>query len=590
VKLNEANKKTDSVSDLSIARALTLRYAFALLLIALLTTAAWVGLRLVISEQNSTAAIVNVSGRQRMLSQRTALYATLLVNSPQAERPAIRGKLKDAIELMERSHNGLIHGNPEMGLPRTMSPTVHAMYFDEANALNKQVDTYITTVHQLLELSDEALNPSHPLLQYITQNAPNTLVTSLDRMVRRYQIEGEASVKQLQNTETLFWIITLFLLLLEAGLIFHPIVKHIKHVIAKLQHVTEELQQHQDQLEAIVRQRTAELEKRSSALTESEEKFRLISTEAKDAIVIIDTKERITYWNPAAEKIFGYDANEAIGKNLHDLLIPVRYQDAAHKGFKRFQQYGVGAVIGKTFEITARNKNAEEFPVELSISGFRFKNSWHALGIIRDITERKQMEDQVRQLAFYDTLTDLPNRRLLNDRLSQAMVNSKRNGHYAALMMLDLDNFKPLNDMHGHPVGDLLLVEVANRLKNCVREVDTVARFGGDEFVVLLNELSSDKAQSLAQANIVAEKIRHALSSSYQLSIKNMLGDSFIEHRCTASIGVVVFINHEANQDNILKWADDAMYEAKDAGRNAIRFYEKKPAETDPKHQESLMT
>jgi diguanylate cyclase (GGDEF)-like protein len=186
------------------------------------------------------------------------------------------------------------------------------------------------------------------------------------------------------------------------------------------------------------------------------------------------------------------------------------------------------------------------------------------------------MEDQVRQLAFYDTLTNLPNRRLLYDRLNQTMASSKRSGNYAALMMLDLDNFKPLNDVHGHPVGDLLLVEVANRLKACVREVDTVARFGGDEFVVLLNELNADEAQSTLQANIVAEKIRNSLSIPYQLLIKKQSGEASItiEHKCSASIGVVVFIDCEASQDDILKWVDDAMYLAKNKGRNLIQFYD----------------
>jgi len=574
VQQNRTNK-TDWMSDLSVARALTWRYAIALSLVALLSTAAWLSLHLVISEQNSTAVVVNISGRQRMLSQRTALFANLLVNTPKAERAAIRNTLRAAIQLMESSHHGLINGDMVMGLPRTMSPPVHAMYFDGPNALDRQVEDYIKTVHDLLLLDDDALTATNPSLQYITQNAPNTLVSALDRMVRQYQLEGEASVRRLQKAETIFWGVTLLLLILEAALIFHPFVKHVKTIIGKLQQVTEELELHQDQLEETIEQRTTELENRSKALTDSEEKFRLISTAAKDAIVIIGTEEQVIYWNPAAEEIFGYEANEAISKNLHNLLIPARYQDSAHEGFERFQRYGVGNVIGKTFEITARHKSNEEFPVELSISAFRFKNDWHALGIIRDITERKQMEDQVRHLAFYDTLTNLPNRRLLNDRLSQAMVSSKRNGHYAAVMMLDLDNFKPLNDVHGHPVGDLLLVEVANRLKACVREVDTVARFGGDEFVVLLNELNTDESQATAQASIVAEKIRNTLSDPYQLVIKKTLehADTAVEHQCSASIGVVVFSNRENRQDDILKWADDAMYQAKDAGRNLIRFY-----------------
>lgn len=569
---------TNWVNDLSVARALTWRYAIALSLVAMLSTAAWLSLHLVIAEQKSTAAVVNVSGRQRMLSQRTALFSNLLVHAPKAERAEIRAKLTDAIELMERSHHALTHGDSELGLPRTMSPEVHAMYFHEPNTLDQQVETYIKVVRELLLLDDSALTAKNLQLKYITENAPNALVAALDRMVHQYQLDGEASVRRLQKAETIFWGVTLLLLVLEALLIFQPFVRHVKNIIAKLQRVTEALQAHQDQLEETVKLRTAELESRSNALTESEEKFRLISTAAKDAIAIIGADEQVIYWNPAAEQLFGYDANEAIGENLHNLIAPARYCADAHSGFQRFQQYGVGQFIGKTLELTALHKWGQEFPVELSISALRLQNSWHAVGIIRDITERKYMEDKVRQLAFYDQLTNLPNRRLLYDRLSQAMLASKRNGNYVALMMLDLDNFKPLNDAHGHPVGDLLLVEVANRLKGCVREMDTVARFGGDEFVVLLSELDPDELKSISQARTVANKIHDVLSETYQLIVKKTTGeaDVTVEHACSASIGVIVFINHEASEDDILKWADDAMYQAKDAGRNSIRFYDKK--------------
>ena len=195
--------------------------------------------------------------------------------------------------------------------------------------------------------------------------------------------------------------------------------------------------------------------------------------------------------------------------------------------------------------------------------------------IYSDITERKRMEDKVRQLAFYDPLTKLPNRRLLNDRLSQAMAANKRTRCYGALMFLDLDNFKPLNDKHGHAVGDLLLSEVADRLRHCVREVDTVARFGGDEFVVMLSELNTDKNESNRQAEIVAEKVRSSLAQPYLLTIHHDgQADTTVEHLCTASIGLTLFIDHEASQDDILKWADTAMYEAKEAGRNSIRIYD----------------
>ena len=189
-----------------------------------------------------------------------------------------------------------------------------------------------------------------------------------------------------------------------------------------------------------------------------------------------------------------------------------------------------------------------------------------------DITERKLLEEQVRQLAFYDPLTKLPNRRLLNDRLCQLMMASKRNACHCAVMVLDLDNFKSLNDTHGHLLGDLLLIEAAQRLSSCVREVDTVARFGGDEFVVLLGELDVSHRVSTEQALGVAEKIRASLEAPYVLAVEKSherpLGT--VVHHCSASIGVVVFVDNEATQDDILKWADAAMYQAKGSGQKKV--------------------
>jgi len=216
-------------------------------------------------------------------------------------------------------------------------------------------------------------------------------------------------------------------------------------------------------------------------------------------------------------------------------------------------------------------KIVERFSTPQYIDGEVVGRVWS----FRDVTAQKEMEEQIHQLAFYDALTKLPNRRLLNDRLGQTIASSKRTGFYGALMFLDLDNFKPLNDTYGHVVGDLLLTEVASRLKNCVRGADTVARFGGDEFVVMLNELATDKAESASQARIVAEKIRSSLAESYLLTVKHEgKADTQVEHHCTTSIGVVVFNDHEGIQDDILKWADSAMYQAKEAGRNLIQFFD----------------
>lgn len=186
----------------------------------------------------------------------------------------------------------------------------------------------------------------------------------------------------------------------------------------------------------------------------------------------------------------------------------------------------------------------------------------------------RESEQNIRNFAYYDTLTQLPNRRLLNDRLGQAMSVSKRSGRYGVVMFMDLDNFKSLNDTHGHDMGDLLLIEVGRRITHCVREMDTVARFGGDEFVVILSELDSDKERSIAQAGIVAEKIRASLAEPYVLTCTQKESkESTIEHHCTASIGVVPFMNHENSPQEIFKYADIAMYQAKENGRNKVSFF-----------------
>jgi len=196
-------------------------------------------------------------------------------------------------------------------------------------------------------------------------------------------------------------------------------------------------------------------------------------------------------------------------------------------------------------------------------------------GTHTDITERKLMEEQIRYQALYDGLTQLPNRYLFEDRLRQAMMKSKRTGCYGALMFLDMDNFKPINDSYGHVVGDLLLIEVAARLKCCVRAADTVARIGGDEFVVALEQLDTDRLLSEKEAESAADKIRQLLAEPYVLKVTAETGEeTTVVHHCTASIGVVLFIGNEISQKEILKRADNAMYRAKDSGSNQVRFYE----------------
>jgi PAS domain S-box-containing protein len=382
-------------TDLLIARSLTWRYLVALVLVALLASAAWLSLHLVITEQQSTAAVVNISGRQRMLSQRTALFSAMLVNAPPERRPAIRDKLRDATELLRKSHLGLTRGDEALGLPATMSDTVRAMYFAPPLGLDNQVRSYLANLQALLQVPDQDLRPDNPYLLAILDAAPAGLVVSLDKMVSQYQREGEAAVSSLLRAETLVWLMTLLLLTAEAAFIFRPIARHIRIVIEKLQGATEGLRKNQEELEERVRLRTAELEQKTRELAESEEKFRLIGVSAKDAILIIDRDEAISFWNPAATAMFGYPAEEALGRNLHELLAPPGYREDIRRGFANFLRSGAGPMIGRTVEMTALRRGGAEFPVELSISTMSLEHGVYALGILRDITERKQAEKEL---------------------------------------------------------------------------------------------------------------------------------------------------------------------------------------------------
>lgn len=319
-----------------------------------------------------------------------------------------------------------------------------------------------------------------------------------------------------------------------------------------------------------------ERQERGVASPESESLFRQMFERHTAVMLLIDPESRtIVDANAAAANFYGFPLERLRGMSVSCInaqpeaeISPLRQQ--AIKGEKN------------SFVFDHRLADGDVRSVEVHISTVDYRDRTLFFSIIHDITERKQAEEQIRNLAFYDPLTKLPNRRLLNDRLRQAMSASKRNGRYAALMLLDLDNFKPLNDLHGHAVGDMLLMEVAARLKSCVRDMDTLARFGGDEFVVILGQLEADKDESIVQARIIAEKIRTRLNEPYILAVKlDGAEDNSVEYHCTSSIGVVVFFDQEACEDALLKWADAAMYQAKDSGGNQIRFHDEDPGTSD---------
>lgn len=195
------------------------------------------------------------------------------------------------------------------------------------------------------------------------------------------------------------------------------------------------------------------------------------------------------------------------------------------------------------------------------------------MGTTQDITEKKQLENEIRRAAHYDHLTDLPNRNLLADRFKQALASARRSQSFGALLYIDLDNFKPLNDTHGHDAGDLLLQEIGARLDRAIRGTDTAARFGGDEFLILLTSLSTERDAAAVEAMRIAEKVHSLLSADYQLSLAGRKGQiKALTHRCSASIGIALFDARCRNLEEVVQCADRAMYDVKRSGKSGIRF------------------
>ena len=291
---------------------------------------------------------------------------------------------------------------------------------------------------------------------------------------------------------------------------------------------------------------------------------------SQEGMIITDTSHRILRVNDAFTQVTGYSAAEVIdkkpsilssGRHEDDFYIKMMEELKAHK-------YWQG-------EIWNKRKNGEVYPEWLTITAVTDDHAQvtNYVAAFTDITQRKQAEADIHTLAFYDSLTGLPNRRLLLDRLEQSLLLRKRRHQLGALMFIDLDNFKTLNDTQGHDIGDCLLIEVAQRLRHSVREVDTVARLGGDEFIIILEDLNADYNQAALDAEQIAEKIVQTLNQPYPLKD--------YEYHGTASIGLSLFDHRDKNAKDLLKRADVAMYQAKESGRNTLRFF-------DPKIQQEL--
>jgi PAS domain S-box-containing protein len=342
--------------------------------------------------------------------------------------------------------------------------------------------------------------------------------------------------------------------------------------------VTERTKKIQDMLDEL-NVKNEKLLETQVELRDTESKFKVLTASSTDSIVLMDSTGKVSFWNPAAERLFGFDAGEILGQDLHSFIAPERYHKDFRKGLPNFQNTGQGYFVGKTLETTARKKDGTEFPVEVSFSALQVKGDWYAAGIIRDITERKAMEKQMKHMAHYDMLTGLPNRTLFFDRFTQFLSLARRHRYPMGVLYLDLDKFKWVNDNIGHDAGDIVLKKVAARLGSSLRESDTaariqiqrgssinlresdtVARIGGDEFIILLSQIT-DKNDSV----VVAERIVK------ELYRKMSINDD--EITIGVSIGISVFPDDGHDMDTLIRNADMAMYQAKERGGNCYQKF-----------------
>jgi diguanylate cyclase (GGDEF)-like protein/PAS domain S-box-containing protein len=306
---------------------------------------------------------------------------------------------------------------------------------------------------------------------------------------------------------------------------------------------------------------------------EAELRIAAITFESQEGMVVTDPKGVILRVNRAFTQLTGYNEKEAIGQT--PAMLKSGRQDPAF--YLRMWE----TLKEKNYwqgEMWNKRKNGKIYAEWLTISGVIGSDGQisNYVGVFSEITQNKEAEAEIHRLAYYDPLTQLPNRRLLYDRLGQALASSSRSGRYGAVLFLDLDNFKTLNDTLGHDVGDLMLTEVAQRLNKAVREGDTIARLGGDEFVLLLEELSDDANEAAIQAGLIGDKVQELIAAPYLLKK--------FEFTCTTSIGISLFFSHDESIDDLLKHADIAMYQAKKDGRNGLRFFDPEMQATLDKH------
>ena len=521
---------------------LRLRYLFGLSAIALLVTASYITMHKVISKQRDFAKIVNIAGHQSGLINRIAYFAGLMASTPdESEFNTARSQVGRTIHKMKSAHHDLRNGNPDKKIPMVTSTNLQTIYDDPMVGLDMALDRFLERARQVYDSDMETLTINSPAYIFLTTYGPHALEPLLDAAVEEYESIGHAAILKIEKFEMIVWLTAITTLLIELVFIFRPFELQMKKTLHSLQTSVNQLTNTKKRL--LAAQKLAlvgdwELNLKSGRLTWSDQVYALCGV-SKDNFVVT-RKSSMAIVHPEDQAVV-----------QHKFQTLLKSHDPVNMECRILRPDGQERVVFQHIAFLNKTESEDE----------------KLVGTIQDITERKNAENKIKKMALYDFLTGLANRRLVKERLAHAIATSRRNKNYGAVLMLDLDNFKSLNDTRGHNVGDALLVEAAQRLLGCVREADTVGRFGGDEFVVVLEFLGLEEKKGVQKTMQIAEKIRVALGQAY------ILGPEEHIHHSTASIGMTLFEKNDLNVSDVLKRADVAMYEAKDLGRNRSCFY-----------------
>jgi diguanylate cyclase (GGDEF)-like protein/PAS domain S-box-containing protein len=650
-------QQSESRADFS-ARQLRLRYIIALSLIALLTLVSQWLIQSTVSRHDHDTHIINIAGRQRMLSQQITKtsYYIAAANHPE-HRKEYLNQLRQAVALWEQAHTGLQKGDAQLGLPGRNSAEIVALF----NHIQPRHEAMIKASRQILQAPEDTAN-LESAIRRLSENE-SMFLSGMDVIVSRYEAEAEERIALVERLEIALALGTLLVLFLITRFIFSPALHRLRQDMQALEDavgIKEALSSAENRFLSLVKLgsdwyweqdenfrfvevsggyhqnnasksepigktrweldyldmdeaawqrhrelllrhesfRDLEFHRRDDAgelqfisvsgepifdetgcftgyrgvgediterkrieqqIAEEHSKYKALFDNAQDGIFIIG-REGYVDCNKEGARMYGLTVREIVGLTPYDFS-PEHQPDgrpSCEVGSEKMQ----AVLSGKAqhFEWRHARPDGTLLDTEIKLSLISYSGKSCALAMVRDISERKRAEEVIWQQANFDTLTALPNRRMFHDRLGQEIKKANRANQQLALLFIDLDNFKDINDTLGHPVGDLLLIEVAHIISQCVRDTDTVARLGGDEFTVLLTEL--DDANSVER---VASSVLKKLSEPIQLGQDEIL--------TSASIGITLYPNDAKDIDGLIKSADQAMYVAKKLGRKRYSYF-----------------